>query len=218
MARDETERRLETAALTLLRHEGVLAGLNLRAVADAAGVNRGNVYHYFGSRRQLLQSALRRRLSINVRTVTRQVHPTLAQQFSWMFSYLIRQREAIDITALLVLDGDKDLLVMQFRDDILESLARLQASGEIATDVDLSVLHVYITALARGYVLHREHLAREVGRKVGDLDKDLLALALRMLPALHGPAADGGKTNHSATAPSSRLATSDMSTTVRPSA
>ncbi|MFE5025744.1 TetR/AcrR family transcriptional regulator [Streptomyces sp. NPDC056656] len=37
----------------------MLGGSNLREVGGA-GVNRGLVYHYFGSRRDLLSSALRR--------------------------------------------------------------------------------------------------------------------------------------------------------------
>jgi AcrR family transcriptional regulator len=54
-----TESALQKAALLLLERNGVLAGLNLRQVADEAGVNRGLVYHYFGSRRDLLRAALR---------------------------------------------------------------------------------------------------------------------------------------------------------------
>ncbi len=41
--RAETERRLIDSALDLIRRNGVLAGLNLREVADGAGVNRGNI-------------------------------------------------------------------------------------------------------------------------------------------------------------------------------
>ena len=59
--RAETERRLIDAALDLIRRNGVLAGLNLREVADGAGVNRGNIYPYFGSRRELLRAAINRR-------------------------------------------------------------------------------------------------------------------------------------------------------------
>ncbi|MCP4004306.1 MAG: helix-turn-helix transcriptional regulator, partial [bacterium] len=59
--RADTERRLIDAALDLIRRNGVLAGLNLREVADGAGVNRGNIYHYFGSRRELLRAAITRR-------------------------------------------------------------------------------------------------------------------------------------------------------------
>ena len=50
---------MQRAALLLLERNGVLAGLNLRQVAEEAGVNRGLVYHYFGSRRDLLRAALR---------------------------------------------------------------------------------------------------------------------------------------------------------------
>ena len=60
-SRAETERRLIDVALDLILHNGVLAGLNLREVADGAGVNRGNIYHYFGSRRELLRAAIARR-------------------------------------------------------------------------------------------------------------------------------------------------------------
>ena len=59
--RAETERRLIEAALELIKRNGILAGLNLREVAAAAGVNRGNIYHYFGSRQELLREAIARR-------------------------------------------------------------------------------------------------------------------------------------------------------------
>src|SRR2546423_12837263 len=60
MDRARTEQALEDAALALLEREGVLAGLNLQKVADDAGVNRGLVYHYFGSRRGPLRKGRRR--------------------------------------------------------------------------------------------------------------------------------------------------------------
>ena len=42
------------AALDLLDERGVLAGLNLREVADRVGVTPANIYHLFGSRQGLL--------------------------------------------------------------------------------------------------------------------------------------------------------------------
>lgn len=57
--RAATEAALEEAALRSLERDGVLAGLNLREVAAEAGVNRGLVYRYFGSPRELLRAALR---------------------------------------------------------------------------------------------------------------------------------------------------------------
>ena len=59
-SRAETERRLIDVALEQIRDKGVLAGLNLREVAEGAGVNRGNIYHYFGSRQELLRAAINR--------------------------------------------------------------------------------------------------------------------------------------------------------------
>ncbi len=44
-SRAETERRLIDVAIDLIQRNGVLAGLNLREVAEGAGVNRGNNYH-----------------------------------------------------------------------------------------------------------------------------------------------------------------------------
>ena len=35
-----------------------------REVADLAGVNRGNIYHYFGSRQELLRAAIARRFEV----------------------------------------------------------------------------------------------------------------------------------------------------------
>ena len=51
------------AALDLLTERGVLAGLNLREVADRVGVTPANIYHLFGSRQGLLRAALTRDLA-----------------------------------------------------------------------------------------------------------------------------------------------------------
>ncbi|MBT5011064.1 MAG: helix-turn-helix transcriptional regulator, partial [Gammaproteobacteria bacterium] len=69
--RAETERRLIEVALELIQKNGVLAGLNLRQVAEGAGVNRGNIYHYFGSRQDLLRAAINRRFNAFVNAYTK---------------------------------------------------------------------------------------------------------------------------------------------------
>lgn len=184
MSRVETEQRLETAALKLLWSEGVLAGLNLRSAAENAGVNRGSVYHYFGSRRQLLKSALLRRLGVNYRTVSTQRHHTLADQVSWMFRYMVQQKEAVDIAALLVLDGDDQVEIMAFRREVLGALEALQARGELAETVNIQMLHVLLTATTRGYVLHRSNLAHETNLSTEELDEKILDLLLQTLHCL----------------------------------
>ena len=49
---------LMDVALDLLDERGVLAGLNLREVADRVGVTPANIYHLFGSRQGLLRACL----------------------------------------------------------------------------------------------------------------------------------------------------------------
>ena len=60
--RAASEALLREAALRLLDRNGVLAGLSLQDVADEAGVSRGLVHAYFGTRQDLLRSALDARL------------------------------------------------------------------------------------------------------------------------------------------------------------
>ena len=70
-SRAETERRLIDVALEQIRDKGVLAGLNLREVAEGAGVNRGNIYHYFGSRQELLRAAINRQFGAIVDSLSK---------------------------------------------------------------------------------------------------------------------------------------------------
>jgi AcrR family transcriptional regulator len=98
--------RLIEVALDLIRRNGVLAGLNLREVADGAGVNRGNIYHYFGSRRELLRAAIPRRFEAVAESLTAD-----RQGFSFVERRLRAFRTADTIhdsqlRALLVIDGD----------------------------------------------------------------------------------------------------------------
>ena len=76
-SRADTEQKLIDVALELIRNKGVLAGLNLREVADGAGVNRGNIYHYFGSRQELLRSAINRQFGAS--DCCRSLHEQLCQ-------------------------------------------------------------------------------------------------------------------------------------------
>jgi AcrR family transcriptional regulator len=184
VARQDTEQALEAAALALLREHGVLAGLNLRAAADAAGVNRGNVYHYFGSRRQLLQSALKRRLAASRETIQHQHHSSLAERMRWAFRYMIELRDPIELAALLVLDGDMDVEIMSFRPETTAALEELQQVGELDRDVDLVAFEAFLAAVLRGYVLHRSHLAREAGVNTTDLDQRLEAFLVRLVECI----------------------------------
>lgn len=72
--RPATEAALQRAVIDLLERHGVLVGLNLPEVADEAGANRGLVYHYFGSRRDLLPAALWRGPDVRMRPPAGLVH------------------------------------------------------------------------------------------------------------------------------------------------
>jgi AcrR family transcriptional regulator len=53
----DTRRRILTIALTLMSHRGV-DGTSMRDLASAAGLNVASLYHYFPSKRDLLEAVL----------------------------------------------------------------------------------------------------------------------------------------------------------------
>jgi len=103
--RAATEAALERAALELLARNGVLAGLNLREVAAEAGVNRGLVYHYFGSRRDLLRAALGSDVRERMHDLAQGTHGDLRHRFANFFRTMLGHRRAVVLSTLLVLDG-----------------------------------------------------------------------------------------------------------------
>jgi len=138
--RAETERQLIDAALDLIRRNGVLAGLNLREVADAAGVNRGNIYHYFGSRRELLRAAINRRFEAVVESL-------LADRRGASFvERRLRSFRSIDksqdsqLRALLVIDGDDTVDPMPRYEAGLSRLRQDVIDGDIDRAHDLEAL------------------------------------------------------------------------------
>ncbi|MER7877652.1 helix-turn-helix domain-containing protein [Streptomyces solisilvae] len=186
-----TAQTLERAALELLQRDGVLGGLNLREVADQAGVNRGLVYHYFGSRRDLLRSALRR--NVRERVFAMRIHNRPMRTGARIREAVksgIRYASSIRLAALLVLDGDKRLRVMPDLERTQEQFRREQDAGLIGQDVDLVALHAMLHSLVAGYVLSRSHLAKEFGVGVRELDERFIVLAERCCGAADGPLAD----------------------------
>ena len=178
-----TEAALEAAALRLLRRDGVLAGLNLREVAAEAGVNRGLVYHYFGSRRDLLRAALRSDSRRRFAEVAESDALPLRERFARFLSTMVRHRRAVSLATLLVQDGDRSLRTMPLREETLRALKRDIAEGQL-DDLDLDAVHVAMVSLAYGFVLYRERFAAELGVGVSELDERFAAIADRMLSGL----------------------------------
>ena len=163
--RAETERRLIDSALDLIRRNGVLAGLNLREVADGAGVNRGNIYHYFGSRRELLRAAITRRFEAVVESL-------LADRRG--ASFVERRLRAFRST-------DKS------QDSQLRAL--LVIDGNIDRAHDLEALQVALSALIRGYRIFHEPYAKRIGTDVDDLDERVAEIVRTWLEAMARPPA-----------------------------
>lgn len=205
--RPATEAALQRAALDLLGRNGVLAGLNLRAVADEAGVNRGLVYHYFGSRRDLLRSALRTDVEQRMSAFTPGHELPAAARSERFFRTTLDHRQAVVLAMLLVLDGDTAVRLMPDLDGAYERQARDVDEGSLAADVDGVALHVAVSSLVYGYMALRDRMSDEVGVDVAALDDRVAAVVHRLVDGLAPPdrgpgqGADGPPTDEPADDP-----------------
>lgn len=184
--RAATEAALEEAAVSLLQRDGVLAGLNLREVADEAGVNRGLVYHYFGSRGKLLRQALRHRGEKAMQQIAAlEDHPFARLQLRFLRT-LLDNPEPVRLRTLLLLDRTERIRMMPLREQTRARLHHAVDAGDIDADVDLAALHAFIVSSVYGYVLYREPFAAELGLDVSELDERYGALYERLIRSL-GP-------------------------------
>ncbi|MCU1463684.1 MAG: hypothetical protein JWO37_3759 [Acidimicrobiales bacterium] len=185
MDRAKTEQALKSAALAQLGREGVLAGLNLRKVADEAGVNRGLVYHYFGSRRDLLRSALRDELREQQASISPAYRLPLKERVKAFLRIMSGHDRLVRLTTLLLLDGSQDrtVLLAQAARDAYESD---REDGVLADDVDVDALHVALVAAVFGYTLHRRSFARELGVPPKELDERMGKMLERLVGGLEG--------------------------------
>jgi AcrR family transcriptional regulator len=181
--RARTEAALEEAAVRLLERNGVLAGLNLREVADDAGVNRGLVYQYFGSRRDLLRAALKRDVAERVDAMGAIRHQPVRQSVRLLLRAMLKHRGAVRLGALLVLDGDPQVRAMPLRQETMRALLRAQADGSLRAG-DLEAMHAAVMSLVYGYTIYRDHFAAELGIPAGQLDDRVEQIADAMIAGL----------------------------------
>jgi AcrR family transcriptional regulator len=182
--RAATESALESAALTLLERNGVLAGLNLREVADEAGVNRGLVYHYFGSRRDLLRAALRGDVRERMRALRRGRGGSVQARYRNFFRTMLDHRRAVVLSALLILDGDHNVRLDVDPDGRRLRFASDVETGAMPADVDGDALWVGISSLIYGYAIFRGRFAEEMGVDVEGLDLRVQDALDRLIEAL----------------------------------
>jgi AcrR family transcriptional regulator len=188
-SRVETEQRLIDVALELIRKNGVLAGLNLREVAEGAGVNRGNIYHHFGSRQELLRAAINRRFEAVVDSIvaSKRNVPFITRRLS-----TFRTKDTINdsqLRALLVLDGDDSVDPMPQYEAAISHLRQDVIDGDIHRDHDLEALHATLTALSRGYRIFRLPLAKRMGIGARELDARVTEVVRSWLEAMARPPA-----------------------------
>ncbi|MFC0082758.1 TetR/AcrR family transcriptional regulator [Aciditerrimonas ferrireducens] len=197
--RQATEAALEDAALTLLRRDGVLAGVNLREVADAAGVNRGLVYHYYGSRGKLLRAALARHGQRNLKRLRALADLPGPQRWRRFLRTILRDPEAIELTTLLLMDGTARIRATPLRDETMAAIRRDVEAGELPEDLDLVAFHTVMVTAAYGYLLYRTAFAAEHDVPLAELDR-------RVADLLYGRLLEGLKHTGPAKAPPRRRA------------
>lgn len=185
--RGASEAALEAAALRLLRRHGVLAGLNLREVADEAGVNRGLVYHYFGSRQELLRAALRRDVKERLAEILASGQLPFKARIQQLLRTMMGQDEAIRLSTLLVLDAREKLPVAPLREQWISGFKQDMAAGKIREDVDPDALLALVTALSYGYVVFRQAMSDEFDIPASDLDFRVDAILGKMLTQFELP-------------------------------
>lgn len=180
-SRGDTQILVEKATLELLEEEGVLGGLNLQDVAKRAGVNRGLLYHYFSTKRELLRSAIRHRMASGGDTErTPDEVMNLGDRVALGLRRGLQYEHILRLTTLLHLDGSTAPKLMPNAKSTLVILDRDRLSGEIPDDADLPALHAIYAAFTFGHVLFHEILARDLGIDVAELDERVAREAKRV--------------------------------------
>ena len=180
-----TAAKLEAAALALLERDGVLAGLNLQEVADAAGVNRALLYRYFGSRRELLRRAYQRSARGTQLNWAQAMEKPFPERYRWAARQLIeRHRGWARIVFLLALDRDNEFRAMEFGAATLDALRRDREAGILPEDTDVEATHAFWFSALAGYSTLREQLSRELGIPANELDRRVQAVIGRVADAI----------------------------------
>ena len=159
-----TERRILDATWRLFdRGDAAAPGSTCRRWPSEAGVNRSLVYQYFGTREQLVRSALAERLK-----QARQLY-----RAGRALPFAERKRQALAVALAdpaptrlmtqLVLGGDEELRVLPMLDASRGALARDLADGSLPPGADAEVMHAMTVVLYLGYAVFRERLAAELG-------------------------------------------------------
>ncbi|MCC5952783.1 MAG: TetR/AcrR family transcriptional regulator [Acidimicrobiia bacterium] len=175
-----TREALMEAALDHLGRRGVLAGLNLREVADAAGVTPANIYHHFGSRQGLLRAAIAHRLAQLTAPIDVAVHGSLVEWRTSIFD-LVQSLPEMRSTALLALDEDPDYEPIPLWELAQEHYGRLIDEGELDTDTDVVALHLVTLGASMAVSIYGDGAARQLGMSRAELEARSRAMLVDLL-------------------------------------
>jgi len=174
---------LMDAALAQLADKGVLAGLNLREVADAVGVTPANIYYYFGSRQGLLRAALARETARLAAPIASASTGGFVDRRTAMFD-AIAALPPLALTALLALDRDPDYEPLPFLDATRDYYQGLIDAGDLPADLDIDAVHLIGLATSIGVAIYAEAAARQLDTTVDDLRKRTRAVFEQMMLAV----------------------------------
>lgn len=174
---------LMDAALAQLADKGVLAGLNLREVADAVGVTPANIYYYFGSRQGLLRAALTRETARLAAPVASASAGGFVERRIGVFD-AIGDLPTLALTALLALDHDPDYAPLPFLDATRDYYQGLIDAGDLPDDLDIEAVHLIGLATSIGVAIYAEAAARQLDVGVDELRARTRAVFEQMMRAL----------------------------------
>ncbi|HVV20906.1 MAG TPA: helix-turn-helix domain-containing protein [Pseudonocardiaceae bacterium] len=174
--RARTEADLLEATFDLLQRDGIFAGLNLQEVADRAKVNRGQIYQYFGDRRQLLRAAVAYRAREWAASAKHHWEASFLGRRTAMFRSALANPGSTLVEALLAIDGDPDYHALPEIDRTRAALERDQKTGDLPPHADAVAMHAFMVAAYKGYLIFRTAMARDLGVTVTELDARILAV------------------------------------------
>lgn len=162
-------------------------------MARESSVNRGQIYQYFGSRRELLRSALRQhswwpgRADVGWDEIFQL--PFLARR-ARLFKIAIQFSTFIKLAALLVLDRDPEAQVFPAAPRQIAVMQADHERGTVRPDVDPVAAHIMTVAAYMGYCIFREQFAKEFGVALATLDRRAEMAYTQMLGGLAGDGSD----------------------------
>ena len=187
--RTASETDLLEAALRLVERDGVLAGLNLQEVANEAGVNRGLIYRYFGSREGLLRAAISTFTWDKDEIFSETRGLPFAERRARVFELALKNGPFIKLEALLAITKTEEYRLFPRLERSWEDLEQDKREGHLPADADALVMHLLTVATYLGYAIFREAMGREAdltvspGLTADELDERAIRVFRSMIRA-----------------------------------